>query len=89
MFTKQKRRFWFARQPSHVPGATLVDPLLKEVSACFEWLEKSVTDESKPLLTGSSHYRGFETIHYQRELITILVIPAPASPEESLHDAPT
>ncbi len=68
MFTKQKRRFWFARQPSHVPGATLVDPLLKEVSACFEWLEKSVTDESKSLLTGSSHYRGFETIHFSASL---------------------
>jgi hypothetical protein len=63
-----KTALWFARQPSHVPDAALVDPLLKEVSACFKWLETSGTDESKTLLAGSSLYHVFETIHLSASL---------------------
>jgi hypothetical protein len=66
--TRIEAAFRFACQPSHVAGAALVDPLAKEVSACFEWLELSKTDESKTLLVGSGLYRGFETIHLSASL---------------------
>jgi len=33
--------FWFARQPSHVPGATLVDPLLKESARALSGLRRA------------------------------------------------